>query len=676
MQRQFDPAMTRRDQDLLRERLAVRLERPQTLPIRFTYDGAVYNGLPSDAKAEKTSGSDRCVIVYAAELAPALRVKAECVLYSDAPVCEWTVWFTNAGDADSGLLEDVRALELPLAGAQPRVLYNNGDFYSAESYTDAVFPLPDGAAFTQAPFQGRPCDQAFPYHRVLFDGFGALVAVGWPGQWEAAYTGTADGVLLRAGQQTVHTLLHPGETLRTPRMAVLLYDAQGLSEEEHILRGVNLWRRWFGRHVTPQRDGRMLPPRSVVTEHQGGIEWQDATAEGQLAAVDFTRRNLPDINMLWIDAGWYPCKGPDGEKQWDNTGSWYPDPERFPDGLAPVGRACREAGMELLVWFEPERVRVGSALCAEHPDWLLDRADPDGNFLLDLTRPDCLAWLSETIGKLLADSGITCYRQDFNFDPLPYWRHNETADRQGMVENLYVQGYLAYWDSLLARAPGLWIDSCASGGRRNDLETMRRAVPLHPTDYGYGYHHINQSFRNVLLHWFNYVRGWAQAWDADGVYFSHDDYYAKVPPALDSYSLINGFGSLSMFGQVQDFVEHPESVPLMNQLLAVWKRFAPLQQEGDYYPLTPAHRDFTRWTVLQFDCPEAREGALQCLRNNQCEEETFRTQLYNVRTAGRYTFTDGLSGEERTVSGAQLLADGFSIALPKRGAAIWFYQWE
>ena len=29
------------------------------------------------------------------------------------------------------------------------------------------------------------------------------------------------------------------------------------------------------------------------------------------------------------------------------------------------------------------------------------------------------------------------------------------------------------------------IDSCASGGRRNDLETMRRAVPLWRSDYAF-----------------------------------------------------------------------------------------------------------------------------------------------------------------------------------------------
>ncbi len=52
-----------------------------------------------------------------------------------------------------------------------------------------------------------------------------------------------------------------------------------------------------------------------------------------------------------------------------------------------------------------------------------------------------------------------------------------------MTENLYIQGYLAFWDELRRRHPKMLIDSCASGGRRNDLETMRRGVPLLRSDY-------------------------------------------------------------------------------------------------------------------------------------------------------------------------------------------------
>jgi len=45
-----------------------------------------------------------------------------------------------------------------------------------------------------------------------------------------------------------------------------------------------------------------------------------------------------------------------------------------------------------------------------------------------------------------------------------------------------VTGYLAYWDELRRRHPGMLIDSRTSGGS-NDIETLRRAVPPLRSDY-------------------------------------------------------------------------------------------------------------------------------------------------------------------------------------------------
>ena len=83
----------------------------------------------------------------------------------------------------------------------------------------------------------------------------------------------------------------------------------------------------------------------------------------------------------------------------------------------------------------------------------------------------------EHIGELLKEQGIDFYRQDFNFDPLPIWRANDAPDRQGITEIRHVTGYLAYWDELRRRLPTCALTP-AGAGRRDDLETLRRAVPL------------------------------------------------------------------------------------------------------------------------------------------------------------------------------------------------------
>ena len=61
----------------------------------------------------------------------------------------------------------------------------------------------------------------------------------------------------------------------------------------------------------------------------------------------------------------------------------------------------------------------------------------------------------------------------------------QPGDGTGLWSNrkCRIEGFLSYWDEVHRRHPGILIDSCASGGRRDDLETMRRAVPLLRFDF-------------------------------------------------------------------------------------------------------------------------------------------------------------------------------------------------
>lgn len=82
----------------------------------------------------------------------------------------------------------------------------------------------------------------------------------------------------------------------------------------------------------------------------------------------------------------------------------------------------------------------------------------------------------------------------------------------------------------------LWIDSCASGGRRNDLETMRRSVALHYTDVGYGHHPVKQKQHREMFEWMPYFRAHNMSWDKpDGTYGTANKppvSYVKFSPSL------------------------------------------------------------------------------------------------------------------------------------------------
>lgn len=103
--------------------------------------------------------------------------------------------------------------------------------------------------------------------------------------------------------------------------------------------------------------------------------------------------------------------------------------------------------------------------------------------LFDLGNPEARGFLASFISERIRVWGLDCFRHDANIAPLEFWRAADAPDRQGLTEIRWVEGLYAFWDELLRRHPHLLIDNCASGGRRIDLETMSRSVPLWRTDF-------------------------------------------------------------------------------------------------------------------------------------------------------------------------------------------------
>jgi alpha-galactosidase len=633
---------------------------PANLPLSFQYGRHLIRGLPAAWNpAMRSHRIDANILektFEACDPATGLQLRVECLEYRDFPVVEWTAWLSNSGNQATPVISDLQALDAEFSGESPALYHCNGDFYSETGYTSEETPLAAGEVLSYAPHGGRPCDQAFPYYRLAFAGCGLTLAIGWPAQWAATFSGTAGGVHVRAGQERVNLRLLPGESIRTPRITLLSWTGDGS-------RAVNVWRRWYLAHVLPRPDGQPMKPALAVCAPEEGEEFTASTEHNQLRDIAKFRRLGFDFDVWWIDAGWYPCYNENHERRWWNTGTWMPDPERFPNGLKPVSEFAASQGASLLVWFELERVRPGTQLALEHPDWLL-RSTKDDNSLLNLGDPEVRRWLTDHVDSLIKANGIKIYRQDFNFEPLDHWRSNDAEDRQGMNENLHVQGYLQYWDDLLKRNPGLWIDSCSSGGRRNDLETMRRSVPLHYTDYGYGIHPIKLDFHRTLYEWIPYFKEATISWDLHGIErFDHD---------LDSFSFHCGMAA--MLFVTLDIRREDYDFELALKMIEVWRKAADLLLHGDYYPLTPPRHSADQWTAWQFDRPETGDGFIQAFRLQECPQEVFMAAPQGFAAEARYRFQNPETGETFEVDGKAVMEDGLEIRLPPRSAVIWLYQ--
>jgi alpha-galactosidase len=622
-------------------------------PFSFTYGGKPSAEiLPAWARTETNfaPGPTRVEHVIAWEH-NGLRAKCAAVEYTDFPLVEWTVYFTNAGPDKTPVLQDIQGLDTKLfrLGGPEFVLHGNkGDFTTADSYEPFQIQLNPSTATNFSPpgYSGKSCDgpNGWPYYNLQNPGGGIILAIGWPGQWASSFArDTGDGLRVRAGQQLTRLYLNPGEEIRTPLIAMLFWGGND------VVRAQNIWRRWYIAHEIPRVNG--LPPSALSQIQVGGSDTNDAGA--------FLRAGIiPDL--CWRDAGgaytWYPNNsGPyKGDDAWLNTGTWEVDPKRYPNGFRPFTDWVHARGMKFALWFEPERVGASNCwLSANHPDWLL----PGGSHgaILNEGNPAALRWLVHQVDGLLKSQGVDWYREDMNGGgPLPAWRENDAPDRQGITENLYIQGHLAFWDALLAMNPGLRIDSCASGGRRNDLETMRRAVPLLRSDFQWptmakvvdG----NQCQTCGVSSWLPFQGTGCYLYDA----YSFRSFY---------------MASFGMAGLT------PENTAAQKQAYAECKRIAPIMLEGDYHPLTPYSLGDSVWMAWQFDRPERGDGVVQAFRRSGCGDSARSFQLRGLDPAADYLLENFDAKGPATTSGKELTENGLRVEIKDRpGAAVIVYQ--
>ena len=582
-----------------------------------------------------------------------LGVRCVAVEYTDYPVLEWTVYFKNTGPSDTPLLDNIQGLDTSFErGKNSEFILHGikGDFCTADSFEPYQHTLGPGLTkkFSPPDYSGKSCDgpEGWPYYNLQLPGDGGVIlAVGWPGQWASSFSRDAGhGLQITAGQQRTHLVLKPGEEIRTPLIALLFWKG------DDVVRAQNLWRRWFIAHSLARTHGQTQP---VVAQIQ--VDGSVANIAGVKSYLDAGIK--PDI--CWRDAGgahtWYPNQtGPyTGNDSWLNTGTWEVDPKRYPQGFKPFSDWVRSNGMQFLLWFEPERVGdTNSWLAKHHPEWLLPGSSHGS--ILNLGNPAAFTWLVDHLDSMIRAQGLDWYREDMNGGgPLPTWRKNDAENRQGITENFYVQGHLALWDELRRRHPGLRIDSCASGGRRNDLETMRRAVPLLRSDFQFqdmkGVVEGNQGHTYGLSSWLPF--------QGTGCYL-YDSYSAR-----SFYLASFGMGGLSEANKAAQQKAYAECA-----------RIAPMML-GDYYPLTPYSRDADRWIAWQFNRPELGDGAVQVFRRSGCAEAALTVRLHDLNPPARYEITNFDVAGTTVASGRELMKEGITVEIQKRpGAAIVTYR--
>jgi alpha-galactosidase len=578
-----------------------------------------------------------------------LQVRCVAIEYRDFPTVEWTLHFKNTGTNATPIIENIQALELDLKrGTNGEFLlhHNIGSPADGSDYGPLETPLGPRATKRIGAAGGRPTNSDWSYFNLEWPGQGVIVAVGWPGQWAAEFArDEGRGLHLRAGQELTHFKLLPGEEVRSPLIVLQFWKGDWI-------RAQNVWRRWMMAHSMPKPGGKLPPPQLVASSSRQYDEMINADETNQVMFIDRYLEEGIKLDYWWMDAGWYNHHG----GGWPRVGTWEVDTNRFPRGLRAVSDYAHKKGMRILVWFEPERVTADTWLTRNHPEWVLGGAKGG---LLNLGNDEARGWLTEHVDQLLTEQGIDLYRQDFNMDPLNAWRSNDAPDRQGITEIKHVTGYLAYWDELRRRHPNMLIDSCASGGRRNDLETMRRAVPLWRSDY---------AFEAIGHQCMTYgISLWLPFHGTGTIAARNAPYYGSGLTPVEPYAFWSNVSPSLGFGI--DMRVREIDYAALRRLIGEWREMNP-NYHGDFYPLTTWSRDDQVWIAWQFDRPEQGEGVVQAFRRDKSSYESARFKLRGLDATARYAVANlDTPTTRQELTGSDLRDRGLLVEIPSRPAA-------
>jgi len=623
----------------------------------------VYGGKNSDSfirnwhyESEKVSSKDPNVeerVFKYIDPESGLLVRCLVTCFNDFQAVEWVLKFINTSSDNTPLLEKAAVIHHSFVVQEDGnfVLHHskgsNADKSDFQPIDETMLP---GKDIYLTPSGGRSSDNtAFPFFNLEMPGNqGTIVAIGWTGKWYADLLQTGNNaVTLQSGMEKMQLSLYPQEMIRTPRICLLFWKG-----EDRMI-GHNQFRQFILAHHSRKINGCFAEyPLSGSFDYGDPApcgEYNCLTEEYAIALVKRYQqfRILPEL--FWLDAGWYTGCGWDKAKGewWQNVGNWSVDKERFPNGLRPIADAVHGVGAKFMVWFEPERVRPETQIDKEHSKWLIKLKGKE-DYLFDLGNSEARLWLTNHISDLIKKEGIDYYRQDFNFDPMPYWEASNHPGRIGIPEIRHIEGLYAYWDSLLVRFPKLLIDNCASGGRRIDLETTSRSAPLWRTDYQYGEPNGYQC-HTYGLNFYLPIHGTA-------IY------------KTDSYTFRSGLGSTAVMNWEVTGKES-EPIPAIQKRIKDYLSLRPYFY-GDYYPLTGSRttRDNV-WLAYQLNRQDQGDGIVLAFRRKDCTDESIQIKLRGIDPKAIYELFYEDYGIQVQKSG-QALIEGFNISIPQKPASL------
>ena len=633
------------------------------LPFSFVYGGRPSREfIGSWKRACKLSRLNDGTMRYTLTLSDpktAFEVRAVALIYQDTQGVDWTIYFTNKGKKDSPILEQVKPVDIVI---NPRVqktrAWLENEYLANWAAPDPQTP-PKGTAdpilhrmhgirmagldygeFTpideslkmgkRIEFNSSSSTPVSPFFTLEWPGGGVVTGVGWTGPWEAAVERDkkAGALHLEVGKREMRLKLHPGESIRSPRILQVYWSGGDQYD------GYNYFRQTMIRHIVPKIDGQTVTPPIVYTG--SAFPEMNATTQ-QIEETHIAAAKGLGFEFYWLDAYWLKGGYVAGVGEYGFPIKRVPDPVRFPNGIYPVSAAAHKAEMNFLLWLAPEIVVPGTALDKEHPEWILRGVDPKEIGTFNLGNPQARVYMTKYLNTIIKQYKMGCWRTDSGYGISQLRSNDKDPDRQGISEIRYVEGLYQMWDDLRKTNPHIFIDNCDGGGQRIDLETSARSIPLWRTD-GAVWTHFGKDA------WPHFKKDYEKISVQNQVISAGLNRYVPFSTGGQSgaqpYYFRSGFNGGITFCEDLRKSDFPRD--LFKQAVAEGKRIRKYWF-GNFYPLYnngPSPKD---WCVMQYHRPKESDGIVLAFRRHLSPYVDMTCSLREIDPQAIYQVTQASS---------------------------------
>ena len=582
----------------------------RTVPFSFEIGGRSAQLRCVEARDVPGDGGTCRTVVSYREASNPLTVELTCEFPAALDAVRATVAL-RAAAALTNAVRHVAILDLPLQDRTAAVHGQTGGFcdkrdcFPPTGSVPWIKPVGVGAAVeVDSGADGRSSNQELPIWLYAESDGGFWYGPEWSGRWHMSVRVSPAGRRLQVELPSFDFVMKAGETVVLPTAAFGLY--RGTPED-----GFNQLRRVVRRDYLPPVDGKKPQPL-VYWEGYGGHPTY-ATEEELYREAD--RAAQIGCEAFCLDGGWSMAV----TGNWFTTVGAWENQSRFPaKGVKAFGEHVKAKGMKFGVWIEP-RAMAGSPLYDRNKD--LYYPNPLGLMRLDL--PEGAALFQSVFEQLIRDYAVDWVWLDFNVAPVDFWKKVEGSDRRGLVELGFYQGWYRAIEETYRRHPGLWIESCASGGRIIDLGQLRHSQSIWVADEAV----IDDTNRN-RRHALNRV---LPASYIQSSFFIDPAFVCGVKADVrlgGEHRFLTYFSGDFGFGQGLPYWSE-DDIQAAAQAVVLYKKVR-IFLNGDYYPLFPLPTTRNAWDGCQYHDPQSRSGIVLVYRLSESATEEMAVRPHAI----------------------------------------------